>query len=155
MWQRLLAWCASRSRRGRQCSGYVVLIYVIIDTRTLCTHKLHYCCVCICCLMLAASYIHVTPHNAFLSPATTSLATLSACLWGGGVWAINNPGYMGGLARGLHHIYMHIYIYIYIYIYTHTHTHTHVVLFCPHTIFTCFYGPKNKQRLFPYTGLTL
>jgi hypothetical protein len=26
--------------------------------------------------------------------------------------------------------------------------------FCSHSVFMCFYGPENKQRLFPHTALT-
>jgi hypothetical protein len=91
--------CCMLCSRGHQCGG--VGMYFL----TIHKHMQHYCSACVhslmpaTCLLLWNPVTH-WPHFA----VATSLATLSHCLLGGGVWTLKYPGYMGGLASDVHHM---------------------------------------------------
>ena len=99
------------AHRGNKNTNGDLVEYVITDTEYTLTRKYH---LSACPLYIAGSLLaaltsrHTHTHSDWTFPAATSLANLSQCLQGGGVWEINYSGYVGGLARAVHHMFMKI-----------------------------------------------
>ena len=78
--------------------------YVICDTQYALTRKHHFSA---CTLYIARPLAYCTQsHTHWLNFSSSHFTRESVSLWGGGVRAINYPGYLGGLARGVHHTYI-------------------------------------------------
>jgi len=80
---------------------FLLWLWLVYNSRhTIHTRKHHFSA---CALYIAGRLLTTltrVTHTDWNYPLTTSLENLSQCLKGVGGWAINYPGYVGGLGRG-------------------------------------------------------